>query len=170
MISVLDYSARKNDRDRLLVLINRRKQLINVKLIKVYFYRGTNILRSTVWEFLSSLHVGGARRSSREGEGLSRQRASSFKDSTAVRRTFPAAGSRAGGSDASASRIANSGVHHTPWTRGLYTTARPPFRFYLSFFRDILSRCTRCRILGISTTLRVERSNISRHTLKSSTR
>lgn len=34
----------------------------------------------------------------------------SFKDSVAVGRTFPAAGSRAGGSDAFASRITNGGA------------------------------------------------------------
>lgn len=36
-----------------------------------------------------------------------RQRSFSFKDSAAMRRTFPAAGNRVGGSDAFVSRIAN---------------------------------------------------------------
>lgn len=69
-----------------------------------------------------------ARRTEKKEKGCC-QRSSSFKDSAAVRRTFPAAGSRAGGSDASASRIANSGVIR--WTPG-FTQPRPPFRFYLS--------------------------------------
>lgn len=74
--------------------------------------------RRTGWlGFPVGLRVDDARVSSnaacnREGKGPSR-RWFSFKDSAAVRRTFPAAGSRSGGSDASASCIANAGA---PWT------------------------------------------------------
>ena len=54
------------------------KQLIDVKLIMVYFYRWMNVLRSTILEFLSSLHVDGARRGRAEKEKGSLVRESVF--------------------------------------------------------------------------------------------